>query len=87
MLTIYSDDCFKVNIASVTNKKGEWIEAEPNYYVSKQRLAYELSNDKDKISDVKTMRITETPNEKPRATILFEIKTMKTETWKELIKK
>ena len=80
------DECFKDNISSVTNKKGEWFESEPNYYISKKRLAFELGNKKDNTSEVKIMRIEKTPNAKTRATIFFEIETMRTEIWKKLKK-
>lgn len=84
---ILCNDCFKENLASLINKKGEWVEAERNYYVSNKRLGFELSNNKDKASDVKTMRITNTPIENSIATVCFETKTMKTALWKKIVKK
>ena len=65
---------------------GEWIESESNYYVSKKRLGFDLSFAKDRESIVKTMRVTNTPNQNVKTTILFKMETMRTKTWKELIK-
>ena len=82
----FCDKCAEENIASITNDKGEWIESESNYYVSKKRLGCDLSFAKDRESCVKTMRVTNTPNQNVKTTILFKMETMRTKTWKELIK-
>jgi len=82
----FCDKCAEKNIACITNDKGEWIESESNYYVSKKRLGFDLSFAKDRESIVKTMRVTNTPNQNVKTTILFKMETMRTKTWKELIK-
>ena len=82
----FCNKCAEDNIASIANKKGEWIESESNYYVSKKRPSFDISFAKDRESDVKTMRVTNTPNQKVKTTILFKMETMRTKIWKELVK-
>ncbi len=88
-MALYSflcNSCALENIARITTKKGEWVASELNYFVSKRRLAFNVSLANDRESDVKTMRLNQTPNDQVAYTILFEKETMRTKQWRELIK-
>jgi len=81
------NECAQKNIESIVNNKGEWIESESNYYVSKKRLSFDFSLfGDDRESNVKTMRVIKTPEQKVTTTVLFTSETMRTKIWKEIVK-
>lgn len=82
----FCNECAEGNISSISNKKGEWVETDSNYYISKKRVGFDISLAKERESIVKTMHVTNSPDQKIKTTVLFRQETMKTKMWKKLIK-
>ena len=86
-IQFYCSDCIDNHLEDIFNVKGEkWVKIDKDLYISTNRTEFNLSLSKQRLSTVKYMRLTQTPEEEVCTTVAFSLKEMKTTDWKKLIK-